>query len=187
MLCLDRRASERSTSHHGALGGGEVDWADAYGQSFLQVEEDVGADAGAGHGALGGRRLVQQLLEAVEFDQQHHVLQEIALDECRKLRCTEELHWKKMMERQERLFKYSERWWEYKYLYFYVIVPSFKLIEWYMFWFVERLGIPGQNGCSVVLIHWHNLPIFLLKIRLLKSRGLPYLAKALWLCSPASH
>lgn len=58
-------------SHHRALGGGEVDGADACGQSVLQVEEDVGADAGAGqagHGALGGRRFVQQLLEAVEFN-----------------------------------------------------------------------------------------------------------------------
>lgn len=78
-------------SHHRALGGGEVDGADANGQSFLQVEEDVGVDAGAGDGALGGGRFVQQLLEAVELDQQHHVLQEIALDESRKLRGTKEL------------------------------------------------------------------------------------------------
>ncbi len=92
MLCLDRRASERTASHHGTLGGGEVDGADAYGQSFLQVVEDVGADAGAGCGALGGRKFVQQLLEAVEFNKQHHVLQEIALDESRKLRGTKELH-----------------------------------------------------------------------------------------------
>lgn len=69
-----------------------MDGADAYGQSLLQVEEDVGVDAGAGHGALGWRRLVQQLLEAVEFNQQHHVLQEIALDESSKLRGTKELH-----------------------------------------------------------------------------------------------
>lgn len=95
MLCLDRRAAESTTSHHGALGGGEVDGADAYGQSFLQVLEDVGVDARAGHGALGGRRFVQQLLEAVEFNKQYHVLQEVALDESRKLRGTKELCWKK--------------------------------------------------------------------------------------------
>lgn len=91
MLCLDRRASESTTSHHRALGGGEVDRADAYGQSFLQVVEDVGVDAGAGRGALGGRGFVQQLLEAVEFNKQHHVLQDVALDESRKLRGTKEL------------------------------------------------------------------------------------------------
>lgn len=91
MLCLDRRASGSTTSHHGALGGGEVDRADAYGQSLLQVEEDVGVDARAGRGALRGRGFVQQLLEAVEFNKQHHVLQEVALDESRKLRGTEEL------------------------------------------------------------------------------------------------
>ncbi len=71
-----------------------MDGADAYGQSFLQVEEDIGVDAGAGDGALGGRRFVQQLLEAVELNQQHHVLQQIALDERRKLGRTEELKWK---------------------------------------------------------------------------------------------
>lgn len=68
-----------------------MDRADAYGQSFLQVVEDVGVDAGAGRGALGGRGFVQQLLEAVEFNKQHHVLQDVALDESRKLRGTKEL------------------------------------------------------------------------------------------------
>lgn len=91
MLWFDRRAPVRMTSHHGALGGGEVDGVDACGQSLLQVVEDVGADAGAGHGALGGGRFVQELLEAIEFDQQHHVLQEVALDESRQLRGTKEL------------------------------------------------------------------------------------------------
>lgn len=81
----------RMTSHHGALRGGEVDGVDACGQSLLQVMEDVGADAGAGHGALGGGRFIQELLEAIEFDQQHHVLQEVALDERRQLRGTKEL------------------------------------------------------------------------------------------------
>lgn len=78
-------------SHHGALGGGEVDGVDAGGQGLLQVQQDVGADAGAGGGALGGGGLVQQLLEAVQFNEQHHVLQEVALDESRQLRGTEEL------------------------------------------------------------------------------------------------
>lgn len=68
-----------------------MDGADAYGQRVLQVVEDVRVDAGAGHGALRRRGLVQQLLEAVEFDQQHHVLQEVALDERRQLRGTKEL------------------------------------------------------------------------------------------------
>lgn len=68
-----------------------MDGADAYGQSLLQVLEDVGIDAGAGHGALRGRGLVQQLLEAVEFDKQHHVLEEVALDESRELRGAKEL------------------------------------------------------------------------------------------------
>lgn len=89
--CWTWRAPERMASHHGALGGGEVDGVDPRGQSLLQVEEDVGADAGAGRGALGGGRLVQELLEAVEFDQQHHVLQKVALDESRQLRGTKEL------------------------------------------------------------------------------------------------
>lgn len=90
-LWLDRRAPETTASHHGALGGGQVDGVDAGGQSLLQVEEDVGADAGAGRGALGRRGFVQKLLEGVEFDQQHHVLQEIALDESRQLCGTKEL------------------------------------------------------------------------------------------------
>lgn len=108
MLCLDRRASERTTSHHGALGGGEVDGVDARGQSFLQVEEDVGADAGAGRGALCRRRFVQQLLEAVEFNQQHHVLQEITLDESCELRGTKELQRIKMERQWQRVLNYSE-------------------------------------------------------------------------------
>lgn len=68
-----------------------MDGADADGQGFLQVDEDVRVDAGAGRGALGGRGLVQQLLEAVELDQQHHVLQEVALDESGELRGAKEL------------------------------------------------------------------------------------------------
>lgn len=88
-------AFPRTTSHHGALGGGEVDGVDACGQSFLQVMEDVRADAGAWHGALGRGGFVQQLLEAVELDQQHHVLQEIAFDKSRELCGAEELHRRK--------------------------------------------------------------------------------------------
>lgn len=96
-----RASRERTPSHDGALGGGEVDGSDSYGQSFLQVVEDVGAHAGAGDGALWGRWFVQQLLEALEFNQQHHVLQEIALDESRKLRGTKELHREKTVKRQQ--------------------------------------------------------------------------------------
>lgn len=68
-----------------------MDGADAHGQSLLQLLQDVRVDAGAGGGALGGRGLVQQLLEAVQLDEQHHVLQEVALDEGRQLRGTQEL------------------------------------------------------------------------------------------------
>lgn len=81
-----------------------MDGADSHGQSFLQVLEDVGVDAGAGRGALGGRGLVQQLLESVQFDQQHHVLQEVALDERRELGGSEELrHAKK--KRKKKVFR----------------------------------------------------------------------------------
>lgn len=72
-----------------------MDGVDACGQSFLQVVEDVGADTGTGRRALGRRRFIQQLLEAVDLNQQHHVLQEVALDESRKLRGTKELNPKK--------------------------------------------------------------------------------------------
>lgn len=78
-------------SHHRALRGGEVDGVDAGGQGLLQVVEDVRADAGAGCRALSRKGLVQKLLEGVEFNQQHHVLQEVALDESRKLQGTQEL------------------------------------------------------------------------------------------------
>lgn len=64
---------------------------DSRGQGLLQVVEDVGADAGTGGGALSGRGLIKKLLEGVEFDQQHHALQEVALDEGRKLRGTKKL------------------------------------------------------------------------------------------------
>lgn len=80
------------TSHHGTLGGGEVDGADSHGQILLQLLQDVRVDAGAGGGAFWGRGLIQQLLEAVEFNEQHHVLQEVALYEARQLRGTQELH-----------------------------------------------------------------------------------------------
>lgn len=83
-----------TASHHGALRGGEVDGVDAQSQRLLQVVEDVGADARAGSRALCWRGFVQELLEAVELDQQHHVLQEVALDERRQLRGTKEL-WNK--------------------------------------------------------------------------------------------
>lgn len=94
--CCGLLSAGGSTSHHGALGGGEVDGVDARGQSLLQVQQDVGAEARAGRGALRGRGrgFVQQHLEAVEFDQQHHVLQEVALDERRELRGTKELRYR---------------------------------------------------------------------------------------------
>lgn len=94
--CCGQVGGPRGTaaSHHGALGGGEVDGVDARGQRLLQVVEDVGADGGAGGGALGGGGLVQQLLEGIQLDQQHHVLQEVALDEGGELRGTEELRWR---------------------------------------------------------------------------------------------
>lgn len=79
-------------SHHRTLGGGKVNGADSRRQILLQLLQDVGVDAGAGGGALWGRGLVQQLLEAVEFNKQHHVLQKVALDEGRQLRGTQELH-----------------------------------------------------------------------------------------------
>lgn len=92
MLRLDWSCSGAGPrSHYGALGGGEVDGVDSGGQGLLQVVEDVGADAGTGRGALSGRGLIQKLLEGVEFNQQHHVLQEVALDESRKLRGTKKL------------------------------------------------------------------------------------------------
>lgn len=50
-----------------------MDGLDAIGQSFLQLLEDVTA------GAIRGR-VVQQLLEGLQLDQHHHVLQEVALD-----------------------------------------------------------------------------------------------------------
>lgn len=68
-----------------------MDGVDARGQRLLQVQQDVRADAGARRRALGQRRFVQQLLEAVELDQQHHVLQDVALDERRELAGAQEL------------------------------------------------------------------------------------------------
>lgn len=65
-------------SHDGALGGGEVYGLDAGGQGLLQVLQDVG------HRGLR-RGVVQQLLEGVHLDQDHHVLQEVAFDVGRKL------------------------------------------------------------------------------------------------------
>lgn len=89
-------------SHHRALGGGEVDGVDAGGQRLLQLLEDVGADARTGGGALGGGRFIQKLLEAVQFDEQHHVLQEVALDKSRELRGTEELGREKKWKHESR-------------------------------------------------------------------------------------
>lgn len=63
---------EFGASNDGALGGGQVDGLDANGQSFLQVLQDVTA------GAIR-RRIVQQLLKWLQLDQDHHVLQEVAL------------------------------------------------------------------------------------------------------------
>lgn len=72
-----------------------MDGVDAGGQCLLQVKEDVSADAGARGWALSRWAFIQQLLEALKFYQQHHVLQEIALDESRKLSGTKELHCKR--------------------------------------------------------------------------------------------
>lgn len=60
-------------SDDGTFGGGQVDRLDAQGQSFLQRLEDVTTRA-------VWRRVIQQLLERLQFDQDHHVLQEVALD-----------------------------------------------------------------------------------------------------------
>lgn len=50
-----------------------MDGLDAKGQSFLQFLEDVAARA------VGGR-VVQQLLKRLQLNQDHHVLQKVALD-----------------------------------------------------------------------------------------------------------
>ena len=71
-------------SNDGPLGGGEVDGLDADGQGFLQLLQDVTA------GALRGR-VVQQLFEGLQLDEDHHVLQEVPLDVGRQLRGVQEL------------------------------------------------------------------------------------------------
>lgn len=68
-----------------------MDGADPHRQRLLQLQEDVGANPGAGGGAVRGRGFVQQLLKTVQFNQQHHVLQEVTLDERRQLRGAQEL------------------------------------------------------------------------------------------------
>lgn len=50
-----------------------MDGLDAHGQSFLQLLEDVTTGTVWGH-------VVQQLLKRLQFNQDHHVLQEVALD-----------------------------------------------------------------------------------------------------------
>ena len=79
---------------------------DADGQCFLQVLEDVQAGTGAGGRALC-RGLVQQLLEALQFNQQYHVLQEIALDKGRKLAGTQELKYTNTMIKYATLNKFK--------------------------------------------------------------------------------
>lgn len=63
--------TEIHSSDDGPLGGGQVDGLDADSQGFLQVLEDVTA------GAVG-RCVVQQLLERLQLDEDHHVFQEVA-------------------------------------------------------------------------------------------------------------
>lgn len=94
MLWLYQWTLEKTMSHYRALGGGQMNGVDACCQSFLQIVKDVGADAGAGCWTLSRERFIQQLLEGLKFNQQHHVLQEITFDESCKLCSTKELHHK---------------------------------------------------------------------------------------------
>lgn len=64
--------SEGQGSDNGTLGGWEVDGLDASSQGFLQVPLDVTA------GAIW-RRVIQQLFKWLKLNQDHHVLQEVAL------------------------------------------------------------------------------------------------------------
>lgn len=70
---MRRRGGGGGASNDGTFGGGQVDGLDAHGQSFLQLVEDVST------GAVRGS-IVQQLLKRLHFNQDHHVLQEVALD-----------------------------------------------------------------------------------------------------------
>ena len=71
-------------SDDGSLGGGEVDGLDADRQRLLQLLQDV--TAGAFWGCV-----VQQLFEGLQLDEDHHVLQEVALDVGRQLWGVQEL------------------------------------------------------------------------------------------------
>lgn len=75
-------------SDDGALGSGEMDGADPQGQGSLEVMEDVVGRAWTG--ALC-RNLIQQLLKVLQLNQEHHVLQEVALDEGCQLQSPQEL------------------------------------------------------------------------------------------------
>lgn len=72
------------TSDDGAFGRGQVDGPDADGQGFLQGLQDIGARA-------VGRRVVQQLFERLQLNEDDHVLQEEALDVGRQVWGIQEL------------------------------------------------------------------------------------------------
>lgn len=74
-LCLVPGAGLRvcRSSDNGPLRGRQVDGLDANGQRSFQRLQGVRAGAFR-------RRVVQQLFERLQLDQDHHVLQEVALD-----------------------------------------------------------------------------------------------------------
>lgn len=62
--------------------------ADACGQGLLQVMQHVGT-------AVLHRGVIQQLLKRLQLNENRHVLQKVALDVRRKLRCFQELQVKR--------------------------------------------------------------------------------------------
>lgn len=79
-----RRQTPSVQLDDGALGGGQVDGLDPGRQGFLQVLQDVAAEAVR-------RGVVHELFEGLQLDQHQHVLQEVALDEGRQLRRLQKL------------------------------------------------------------------------------------------------
>lgn len=73
LLCCVSGESVFRTSDDGSLRGGQVDGLDADGQRLLQVLQYFTARAVWGS-------VVEQLFEGLQLNQDHHVLQEIALD-----------------------------------------------------------------------------------------------------------